>query len=165
MDTTGKYVVIRSLETHRHRTPPATSGHTGVGLTDGLTHMLHAQSLQSCPTLCDPKDCSLPGSSVHGILQATILEWVAMSSSGSHTDTGKDTQRGTHTHTHSGILRQPHMSTHTHTHTHRESHGHTHAHTHMHTFRPIGSLGSLGTPSRGCCGQTEQTAPRMTCPT
>ena len=32
---------------------------------------------QSCPTLCDPMDCSLPGSSVHGILQARILEWVA----------------------------------------------------------------------------------------
>ena len=36
---------------------------------------------QSCPTLCDPRDCSLPGSSVHGILWATILEWVAMPSS------------------------------------------------------------------------------------
>ena len=34
---------------------------------------------QSCPTLCDPMDCSLPGSSVHGILQARILEWVAIS--------------------------------------------------------------------------------------
>ena len=34
---------------------------------------------QSCPTLCDPGDCSLPGSSVHGILQARILEWVAIS--------------------------------------------------------------------------------------
>ena len=34
---------------------------------------------QSCPTLCDPVDCSLPGSSVHGILQAWILEWVAIS--------------------------------------------------------------------------------------
>ena len=33
---------------------------------------------QSCPTLCDPTDCSLPGSSVHGILQARILEWVAI---------------------------------------------------------------------------------------
>ena len=33
---------------------------------------------QSCPTLCDPKDCSLPGSSVHGILQARILEWGAI---------------------------------------------------------------------------------------
>ena len=40
-----------------------------------------AQSLQLCLTLCDPVDCSLPGSSVHGILQAGILEWVAMPSS------------------------------------------------------------------------------------
>ena len=34
---------------------------------------------QSCPTLCDPVDYSPPGSSVHGILQASILEWVAIS--------------------------------------------------------------------------------------
>ena len=34
---------------------------------------------QSCPTLCDPMDCSPPDSSVHGILQARILEWVAIS--------------------------------------------------------------------------------------
>ena len=34
---------------------------------------------QSCPTLCDPKDCSPPGSSVYGILQARILEWVVSS--------------------------------------------------------------------------------------
>ena len=34
---------------------------------------------QSCPTLCDPMDCSLPGSSIHGILQARVLEWVAIS--------------------------------------------------------------------------------------
>jgi len=33
---------------------------------------------QSYPTLCKPVDCSLPGSSVHGILQARILEWVAI---------------------------------------------------------------------------------------
>ena len=38
-----------------------------------------AQSLQSCPTLCNPMDHGLPGSSVHGILQARILEWVAIS--------------------------------------------------------------------------------------
>ena len=37
-----------------------------------------AKLLQSCLTLCDPMDCSPPGSSVHGILQARILEWVAM---------------------------------------------------------------------------------------
>ena len=35
-------------------------------------------SVQSCPALCDPMDCSPPGSSVHGILQARRLEWVAM---------------------------------------------------------------------------------------
>ena len=40
-----------------------------------------AQSFQSCPTLCDPVDCSLPGSSIHGILQDRILKWVAMISS------------------------------------------------------------------------------------
>ena len=40
-----------------------------------------AESLQSCPALCDPINSSLPGSSVHGILQAGILEWVAMPSS------------------------------------------------------------------------------------
>ena len=34
---------------------------------------------QSCPTLCDPVDCRPPGSSIHGILQARILEWVAIS--------------------------------------------------------------------------------------
>ena len=45
--------------------------------------MFHAAAtakwLQSCPTLCDPMDCSLPGYSVHGILQARTLEWVAIS--------------------------------------------------------------------------------------
>ena len=40
-----------------------------------------AKLLQLCPTLCNPMDCSLPGSSVHGILQARILEWVTMPSS------------------------------------------------------------------------------------
>ena len=35
--------------------------------------------IQSCPTSCNPMDCSLPGSPVHGILQGRILEWVAIS--------------------------------------------------------------------------------------
>ena len=38
-----------------------------------------AESLQSCPTLRDPIDSSPPGSSIHGILQARTLEWVAIS--------------------------------------------------------------------------------------
>ena len=42
---------------------------------------MHAESLQLCSILYDPMDCSLPGSSVHGILQERILEWVAMPSS------------------------------------------------------------------------------------
>ena len=37
---------------------------------------------QSCLVLCDPTDCSLPGSSVHGIFQARVLEWVAISVQG-----------------------------------------------------------------------------------
>ena len=42
---------------------------------------MHTKSLQSCLTLCDPMDYGPPGSSVHGILQARILVWVAISSS------------------------------------------------------------------------------------
>ena len=38
-------------------------------------NLLCAKSPQSCPTVCDPMDCMPPGSSVHGILQARILEW------------------------------------------------------------------------------------------
>ena len=38
-----------------------------------------AQSPQSCPTLCDPMDCSPPGSSTHGIFQVIVLDWVAIS--------------------------------------------------------------------------------------
>ena len=49
---------------------------------------IHARSLQSCPTLCDPMDYSLPGSSIRGILQARILEWVAVPSSGDLPDPG-----------------------------------------------------------------------------
>ena len=50
------------------------SKNTGVGCRALLQGML-----QSCPTLCNPTDCSLPGSSVHEIFQARILVWVAVS--------------------------------------------------------------------------------------
>ena len=46
-----------------------------------LRNLMHAKLLQSCLTLCDPMDCSPPGSSVLGILQARIPEWVTMPSS------------------------------------------------------------------------------------
>ena len=37
-----------------------------------------SEVVQSCLTLCDPTDCSLPGSSIHGIFQARVLDWVAI---------------------------------------------------------------------------------------
>ena len=43
---------------------------------------------QWCPTLCDPIDCNPPDDSVHGILQARILEWIAISFSGDLSDPG-----------------------------------------------------------------------------
>ena len=43
-----------------------------------MTLLPAAKSLQSCPTLCNPMDCSLPGSSIHGIFRATVLEWGAI---------------------------------------------------------------------------------------
>ena len=46
---------------------------------DSLPSAAAAKSLQSCPTLCDPIDGSPPGSSVPGVLQARVLEWVAIS--------------------------------------------------------------------------------------
>ena len=59
------------------------SGHTWDG---GVAVVLVAQL---CPTLHDPMDCGPPGSSVHGILQARILEWVAIPfSRGSSSDPG-----------------------------------------------------------------------------
>ena len=51
------------------------------GGIDRLTACVCIKSLQSCSTLCNPMDRSLPGSSVHGILQARILEWDAVTSS------------------------------------------------------------------------------------
>ena len=53
---------------------------TGVGchfLLQCMKMKSESEVAQSCPTLCDPMDCSLPGFSVHGIFQARILEWVA----------------------------------------------------------------------------------------
>ena len=51
-----------------------------------MTLRIESEDAQSCPTLCDPMDCSLPGSSVHGILQARIMEWVAISFSKSESE-------------------------------------------------------------------------------
>ena len=52
-----------------------------AAVADMVLTALRAKPLQSCPTLCDPMDFRPPDSSVHGILQARILEWFAMPSS------------------------------------------------------------------------------------
>ena len=54
---------------------------TGVGCHFLLQHMKvksESEVTQLCPTLSDPMDCSLPGSSIHGIFQERVLEWVAI---------------------------------------------------------------------------------------
>ena len=52
--------------------------------SSGWWWLAAAKSCQSCLTLCDPMDSSPPGSSVHGIFQARVLEWVAISFSNQH---------------------------------------------------------------------------------
>ena len=55
------------------------SGHIFILLSMMPESKSESEVTQSCPTLCDPVDCSLPGSSIHGIFQARMLEWVAIS--------------------------------------------------------------------------------------
>ena len=61
--------------------PPLHSSMTPVPRDTSHTKAGGGDIVYSCLTLCDPMDCSPPGSSVHGILQARILEWVATPSS------------------------------------------------------------------------------------
>ena len=53
-----------------------------VGTITSICVVIRSKVVQSCPTVCNPMDCSLPGSSVHGIFQARVLEWAAISSPG-----------------------------------------------------------------------------------
>ena len=53
-----------------------------------------AKSLQSCPTLSDPMDCGPPGSSVHGIFQARLLEWVSLPSPTEFSRSEREKQSG-----------------------------------------------------------------------
>ena len=67
---------------------------TGVGchfLLQCMKVKSESEVAQSCSTLCDPMDCSLPGSSVHGILQARVLEWGAIAFSERE---GREVQKG-----------------------------------------------------------------------
>ena len=50
-----------------------------INILTTLNLPIHSEGTQSCPTLCNPVDCSQPGSSIHGIFQARVLEWVAIS--------------------------------------------------------------------------------------
>ena len=77
--TASQYVLTRSYEdANVFIFHVATVGHLH-GYHDAICVL--CLDAQSCPTLCDPMDCCPPGSSVHGISQARILEWVAMPSS------------------------------------------------------------------------------------
>ena len=78
---------------------------------------------QSCLTLCDPVDCSPPGSSVHGILQARILEWVAISFSRGSFQPRDWTHLPHFRESFYQLSHQGSPYTHTHTHTHRSHEG------------------------------------------
>ena len=80
-------VVSDSVQPHRQqltRLPrpwDSPGKNTGVGCHFLLQHMKgksESEVTQSCPTLSDPMDCSLPGFSIHGIFQARVLEWGAI---------------------------------------------------------------------------------------
>ena len=71
--------VSNSLQPHRRQ--PHCPGDLPGKNTGVSCHFLLQKEVkvpQSCLTLCDPMDCSLPGSSIHGIFQARVLEWVAI---------------------------------------------------------------------------------------
>ena len=65
-----------------HLCEPWSLALSSAGATGWWHHTVCVLVTQACPTLCDPMDCTQPGSSVHGLLQARILEWVAVPSFG-----------------------------------------------------------------------------------
>ena len=76
-----------SVQPHRRqptrlpRTWDSPGKNTGVGchfLLQCMKMKNESEVIQSCLTLSDPMDCSLPGSSIHGIFQARVLEWAAI---------------------------------------------------------------------------------------
>ena len=73
----------RGLTTNNHipKSPPAAWWGRAAAARIYCCKLKESESevAQSCLTLCDPMDCGLPGSSVHGIFQARVLEWVAIS--------------------------------------------------------------------------------------
>ena len=61
-----------------------------------MTVKSESEVAQSCPTHSDPMDCSLPGSSVHGIFQARVLEWGAIAFSSARSTTAQSPSQGQH---------------------------------------------------------------------
>ena len=78
---TTKNPVLPNLTYRLNTIPLKISANYFVDINELILIFMCAKLLQSCLTLCDPKARSPPGSSVHGILKARILEWVAMPSS------------------------------------------------------------------------------------
>ena len=72
--TRDHFKKIRDTKGTFHAKMGLIKDRNGLDLTEGK-----GEVAQSCPTLCDPMDCSLPGFSIHGILQERILEWVTIS--------------------------------------------------------------------------------------
>ena len=84
-------VMYNSLQPHRRQPTRLPHSWDSPGKNTGVScHFLlqcmkvktESEVAQSCPTLSDPMDCSLPGSSVHGIFQARVLEWGVIAFSG-----------------------------------------------------------------------------------
>ena len=80
-------VMSNSVQLHRWQLTRLSRPWDSLGKSTGVgRHFLlqcmkvksESEVAQSCPTLSDPKDCSLPGSSIHGIFQARVLEWGAI---------------------------------------------------------------------------------------
>ena len=72
---TGNHFTSSNASSHSPGTTPPSS----FSLSPFVQPILpRAKSLQSCPAFCDAMDCSLPGSSVHRILQTRILDWIAI---------------------------------------------------------------------------------------
>ena len=81
---------------------------TGVGchfLLQCMKVKSESEVTQSCLTLCDPKDCSLPGSSIHGIFQARVLEWGAIAFS--VTNRLGDSKLGKHAQQEGPVVKNP----------------------------------------------------------
>ena len=68
-----------SFQFQRNAMPKNAQTPTQLHSSHTLVRKKESEVAQLCPTICDPMDCSLPGSSLHGILQARVLEWVAIS--------------------------------------------------------------------------------------